>query len=162
MPDTLLIQDNGIPKSILSQITATEENVMTGKTFLTSEGLISNGSLTRLSGGGTCLSVAFGDAPDRGSMFRVRESFDPEYMSSYNRFAKACNIRFRVWFGHAVYLNTVKIQVGSLVLFNQQWGGGYRTIDKNLSVNAGDTISVIGPEANPQTGSVYLWVVTLQ
>ena len=35
MPDTLLIQDSGIPKSILSQITATEEDVMTGKTFLT-------------------------------------------------------------------------------------------------------------------------------
>ena len=162
MPDTLLIQDSGIPKSILSQITATEGDVMTGKTFLTSEGLISNGSLTKLSGGGTCLSTAIGTAPNRGEFFNIKDSFDTEYMSSANKFAKACNIRFRIWFGHDVYLNTVRIQVGSHLLFNQQWGGGYRTIDKNLSVNAGDVISVIGPEANPQTASQYFWIVTLQ
>lgn len=161
MPDILLIQDNGIPKSILSQITVTEEDVMTGKTFLTNEGLISNGSLTRLSGGGTCLSTAFGSAP-AGAYFEVGRAFDTNYMSSFNRFAKACNIHFYAQFGHTVYLNTVKVQVGGRVLFNSQISGGYRTVDVDLSVNAGDTISIVRNGGAAQTSSLYFWVVTLR
>ena len=161
MPDTLLIQDNGIPKSILSQITATEGDVMTGKTFLTREGLISNGSLTRLSGGGTCLSTAIGSAP-AWAYFEVGRVFDTNYMSSFNRFARACNIHFYAQFGHTAYLNTVKVQVGSHVLFNSQISGGYRAVDVNLSVNAGDTISIVRNGGQAQTSSLYFWVVTLR
>ena len=160
MPEIILPNSAGIPKSLLSQITATAGDVMTGKIFLSKEGLITTGSLVSLSGDGTCLAIGLGSAPS-GTRFRYSNTFDTTYMQSSNRFAKACKIRFYVKFGHEAYLNTVKIQVGSQVLFHQQMSGGYRTIDRILNVNAGDTISIVSTEAQPQTGSVYFYQVTL-
>ena len=160
MPEIILSNSAGIPESLLSQITATESDVTSGKIFLNKEGLITTGSLVSLSGNGTCLAIGLGSAPS-GTRFAYSNRFDATYMQSSNTFAKACKIRFYVIFGHEVYLNTVKIQVGSQVLFHQQMSGGYRTIDRILNVNAGDTISIVGTEARPQTSSVYFYQVTL-
>lgn len=48
MPEKLLNQDFGIPKSIIEQITATKGDVSVGKTFIDSNGNLSIGSRTFL------------------------------------------------------------------------------------------------------------------
>lgn len=45
MPDNLLSPSNGLSKSLLDQITATESDVVSGKTFIGSDGLIRVGNI---------------------------------------------------------------------------------------------------------------------
>ena len=45
MPENLLNTSEGIPKSLLDQITATENDVVSGKTFIGSDGTLKHGSV---------------------------------------------------------------------------------------------------------------------
>lgn len=59
MPENLLNQDSGIPKSLLKKITATPGYVWNGKTFIDSSGSVKSGTLT-LTGNATAADVTKG------------------------------------------------------------------------------------------------------
>lgn len=114
MSEKILQNDTGIPKSILQQITATENDVVSGKSFLASDGTIKNGAI--IDRGKSQYNGSFG-AGDQNGRHYISLSQIPEGVYRKNDTEWAPEIRtyedeLMNWFGYT--------KGGSLSGYNNQ------------------------------------------
>lgn len=162
MPENLLNISEGIPKSLLDQITVTENDVVSGKSFLGSDGLIRVGNIpdlgqyqwTRGFGSGTNPSnsrryITLNNIPE-GLYRKNGEDWAPEIRADEEELLN--------WFGYAKSKGRVRVLATTYLGTRGSTPFGHCDIniynaDTGALIGAfsGDSTSMNGPGSNSET-----------